>query len=283
MHTRSRTRRTVALAVAAITLAVASGHAPPRAIGADTVEAVSRPSLVLELAMPLPGLLAERLVEPGDAVAAGQPLLRLDDREARSNVAQARLRADSDLEAQAERLNYELALLREERARQAYEKDAASDLEVREASLEAERSRLAWQLFVQRQQESRMRLDVAELELERHTLAAPVAARVEAVEVDPGEMVEAARPVVRLIVLDRLHVDAPFHVSRTLGLRPGDAAWVITEAGEADAVVEGAVVFVSGEADASTDTRIVRIEFDNPARLPAGTIVRAALSPPAPR
>ncbi|MCA9310670.1 MAG: HlyD family efflux transporter periplasmic adaptor subunit [Phycisphaerales bacterium] len=271
-------QRLGAVGAALFTLAAVSGLG--NGMRSTGVEAVTRPSLTLELAFALPGVVAEAMVKPGETVAAGQPLLRLDDREARANLEQARMRADSSLEAEAERLNYELARVRDERARQAYDKGAASDLEVRETSLEAQRSKLAWELFVQRQVEARLRFDVATVEFERHTLRAPVAARVEAVDVDPGEMVEVAQAVVRLIVLETLQLDAPFPVGETLGLHTGDRAWVEVTRGDEVRIVEGKVIFVSGQADAGLDTCAVRIEFPNTAAVPAGTIVRAFLAPP---
>ncbi len=86
-------------------LAMMLGTAPAFAAG-PSFDCVIDPSEVVKLGSPITGVLAEVLVQRGDAVSRGQPVARLESSIEASTVTLNRFRAESTakIDAQEERL-----------------------------------------------------------------------------------------------------------------------------------------------------------------------------------
>jgi multidrug efflux system membrane fusion protein len=261
------------------TLLLALLLAPPAA--AD-VEAIARAKRDLQLSFTVAGQVADVLVEPGDRVEADQPLLRLDDEEIASNLRLLRLRAESTLEMDAAEAEWKMAQADEKRVRSSFAQDAAAEFEVERAELETLRQRLRFELFQQRREEAMLNLRQAEIRQTRYTMRAPMDGVVEEVIIETGEAVDALQPVVRVVVIDPLVVDAPVPTADTLSLAEGDPAWVLFQLPGQTAPIQGRITQVASVADAASETRRVRIEIPNPDALPAGSAVSVFLDPPEP-
>ena len=250
----------------------ASNHAP--------IEAITKPRHDLELAFTVAGRVAARLVEPGQQVHAGDPLLRLDDAEQRANMELLRLRANSDLEVQNAQADFQMAQTAESRIRDAHSRDAAAKFEVERASMETKQAALRLQLFKQRKLEAALTLKQAERSYEKLTLRAPIDATVEQVIVEPGETVEALRPVLRLVVTQTMLVEAPAPTASTLPLQVGDPAWIRWRLPGKPRIAQGRITHIAAVADPASDTRMVRIDAPNRFNLPAGSQVDVWLDEP---
>ena len=250
------------------------------------VDAVSRASEDLALSFTISGRVAEVLVEEGDEVAAGEALVRLDSRLARLDEAIAAAAAGSVAEVDSARAT--LALLETElvRVRDAASREAAATFEVERKALEVQRARARVRIEEERRELARLRLERARAVVADHGLSSPIAGRVERVTVSPGETVEALSPVVRVVRVDPLRVDAAVPVWRTLTLVRGDAAWVrlVSLDGPGEAVgawLRGEVASLASVGDAGSETREVRVVLENDEGLPAGARVVVRFDRPA--
>ena len=256
----------------------ASGDDPARVVGqleSDRVE------LVAEFAEPI----VERLVIEGEAVDAGQVIMRLDDARIRARVAEleanlgqhrARLdeltRGPRQEQIVAEQANVggarqELGYrqIEYERAKQIHERDLASPetldrakvlLDNAESTLAFHEARLAELLAGTtieelRQAESAVaqaeaRLASAVVDLERHEIVAPVDGIVDSILFETGE-----RPTVGLPAVVMLGGEQPFaraYVPENLraSIAPGDSARVFVDGIEQP--FEGRVRWIASEA-----------------------------------
>lgn len=245
------------------------------------IEAVAQARHDLDLGFTLQGKVAEVLVESGDRVVAGQPLVRLDDREGAEQIRLFELRSTSTLEIQAAEAQWKLDENEAKRLEEALSKSGAAPFEVERARLEATRSFLAFELFKQRQEETKIQLLQARLVHDKFELLAPMAGLIEQVVVEPGEMVEEVRPVLRMVVTDPLRIEAPTPMTVASGVKVGQRAWVTFRA--SGRVLEGKVVSIGMVADPGSETRSVVIDAPNPPEVgeAAGSHVVVSFTNPA--
>ncbi len=156
-----------------------------RASIALTLPAEVRPRVETRYAFRVPGKIANRAVELGDAVQAGQVLARLDpqDREPARSAARSQLEA---AQTEARLAGIELERVRELHA-QRYVSRAQLDRQQAAADAAQARVRAARAAHTQ-----------ADNELAFQTLRAEVAGVVTAVEAEAGQVVAAGQPVVRV-------------------------------------------------------------------------------------
>jgi RND family efflux transporter MFP subunit len=268
-----------ALLAASLALAGCSrGAAPPPAASSLTVtlapaerrpidrEIVASGSVAawqeMSLGVELAGIrVANVLVEPGDRVQAGQPLVELDRR---TLEVQAR-QADASLD-QA-RANAELAVSQERRGATLLERNLIStnDLEV----LRAGRARAAAQLAT-----AEAERDAARLRLGFATLRAPDAGIISARQVQPGQIVSSGGELLRLIRRGRLEWRAEVAETDLPGLRSGAAVQLRGPAGE---TVTGLIRAVSPAIDPQTRTALVYADLPQPGALRAGMFAEGRL------
>ena len=265
---------------------VAATDFQPRA----EVSGYLRPGRQARLRFDVVGEVAERRVEPGEKVAAGAVLLRLDEGDYRDAVleAEARLRQEEAGVARDRRL---LDLAR--RNRQLQEEEVARQQRLGNESL-ASRTALdnaRQKLFQLASEEERLkysvetaraRLDLqqanlnrARRNLDRCRLSAPFAGVVNRVEVDVGDGVNANQTVVELI--DTTFLDLYVEVSGEVAaaLEVGQAARVAV----AGQLLDGELVAIQPNPAAETFTHEVRIRLANPGLLP-GLLAQATLALP---
>ncbi len=249
-----------------------------------------RPGRQARLRFEVMGEVAERRVEPGEKVAAGALLLRLDEGDYRDAVleAEARLRQEEAGVARDRRL---LDLAR--RNRQLQEEEVARQQRLGSESL-ASRTALdnaRQKLFQLASEEERLkysvetaqaRLDLqqanlnrARRNLDRCRLTAPFAGVVNRVEVDVGDGVNANQTVAELIDTSFLDLYVEVGGEVAAALRVGQAARVAV----ADRLFDGELVAIQPDPAAETFTHEVRIRLANPGLLP-GQPARATLALP---
>jgi len=243
------------------------------------VEAYTRAERDLHLGFVVSGRVERLLVEEGQTVREGDPLVLLADPEGEAQIRLLELRAASTLEIDAAQADFELAQVREEMIASAAGRGGASAFESREAALESVRARLARDLFAQRRAEAALQLEQARRRHEHFSLRAPADGVVDELAIETGEPVEALDPVMRLVSTRSLLADAQAPTSETLGLRAGDPVGVTFMLGERRVEAVGSVRFVAQVADAASDTRRVVVEIPNDEQLPAGTRVLIRFAP----
>jgi len=142
----------------------------------------------IEVGTNLPGIVSAIHVAAGDSVSPGAALFAIDDRAARADLALA--------EAQVRSAEVALADARDQsdRARRTLERGAVSDSE-------ATRKRFAVSLAETRLAEARARVAMIRTEIERLTVASPIAGRVWRVNLRVGEFAQAGPLAEPLLVL----------------------------------------------------------------------------------
>ncbi len=228
MHNRMLRRLTCLLVPACAALAHAQADAP--SWRPDDLTGIARPSHQVTLTAPLDGVLDEILVSEGDDVTAGQTVARMDDGIQRAAVEVARLRAESTGEMRQAELSLAEAQILVDRYTQAYEKDAASDWEVRRAELQRDQAAARRDGLREQRQQARANLALELARLERHRINVPFDGRVVREAAEPGATLARGDSVLIIIALDPL--EAELHLPAALygQLQSGDK--VTLEAGE---------------------------------------------------
>lgn len=205
--------------------------------------------------------IAAVLVEVGDTVVQGQPLVRLD---ARTLEVQAR-QADAAL-AQA-RANLSLAQAESTRGESLREQRliSASDLDQLKANL----LRAEAQLIT-----AEADRDAARLNLGFATLVAPEPGIISARAVQPGQVVSAGAELLRLIRDARLEWRAELAEKDLTRVTPGI---VVELAGPAGEPVRGRVRAVSPSLDPQTRTGLVYADLPAPGGLRAGMFAQGRI------
>lgn len=265
--------------IVALPLFAQSG-ARPRTADPLAFDAVVRPSEDLELAFSISGRVMEALAEPGDFVQAGSPLLRLDDRDARIRLKLAEIRARSTAALDAAKATLELQRDELETIKRARADDGVNEREVARQQLEVERAEATLLIEQLKREEAELEFEAAAVILEKYTLIAPVSGYVELVISKPGETVEALTPVLRLVAIDPLEIDAAIPADLSMSLRAGSTVWVSLQLPGETVYREASVKSLSQVAEGGTSQRRVRISLPNPDGLPAGILARVRLDKP---
>jgi len=239
----------------------------------DKIEAVTKPSQDMVLSFVRPGQVAEVLVKEGDAVKAGQVLMRQDDKAELANMAQLKAQAEDDLRIRAAEAQLEQKRVDLKKTEGAHKQGAATELEVDHAKLDVTIGELSLELTQFEQKQAKLKYEEMRLQIDRMHLVSPIDGVVERLLVEPGESVEAAAKIAQIVQIDPLWIDvaAPLAIARTLKKGQSNA---VVEFDGADAArrssVNGKIIHIAAVADSASGTLTVRVECPNAARRPAG-------------
>jgi RND family efflux transporter MFP subunit len=237
------------------------------------------------------GRLQERLVEPGQQVAAGAKLLRLDADDYRDLMAEAKAQLQQE-QAAARRDKALLDLAERNSALQGEEvkrqQRLGSDSLSSKAALDAARQKLIQvQGDVERLRYSVNTADArlaalqaaarrAERNWRRTTLTAPFAGMVNRVVPEIGDDVAAKDVVVELLDLSQLEFYCEIDLAAAAQLHLGQTIHVSSQGKTLDA----SVVALQQDPDPQTYTYALRARFDNPGLLSGAPAEAELLLPP---
>jgi len=226
------------------------------------MDCIISPHQTVELASPVPGVLAEILVAETDFVERGAITARLESEVEVASVALAKARAEVESEVAVNNVNYAYDLKRKERIDTLYAKQGVAfdtkDQADREYSLSKYRLQQAKDLVDIRTLE----LARAEAQLEQKTIRAPIAGFVVERYKEPGEYVED-QPVLRIAQLDPLRVETVVPVEYLRQLQVGQSAKVHSET-DAKRALTATVTTIDRMADAASGTIGVQLTLPNP-------------------
>lgn len=220
----------------------------PRVAGAGVVEPSSE---VIDLGTALSGLVTAVLVRPGDYVSRGQPLFRVDDRDVRARLLEADAAISEAGAAIVEARAAEAAAARQLALYRGIADPAAvSRSEIIRAEGEAAVARGRRQLAEARLDAARAARNRASVERSRLTVAAPSSGEILAVDVRPGEFVQAGQQGSNSTPYIQMGETRPLHVR--IDIDEDEATRV--------ALGSAAVVSPRGAADRQVRARFVRAE-----------------------
>ena len=244
-------------------------------------DCVITPSRSVDLGSPVPGQLAEVLVDRSDPVSAGQIVASLDSRLEEANLAIAHFRAETETGLKLRKAAWAIDRRTERRLSSLEVSKAASAQERDRASREAVLSR--WRLRQAEDDLELYRLEKARAvaALDRRKISSPIDGVVVARLHNPGEYVED-QPVLRIVTLDPLHVEAILPMRLFGRIRPGMTAKVVPELNQGDPL-EAEVLLVDPMGDAASGSFGARLALPNPdGDIPAGVKCRLQFEPDTP-
>lgn len=244
------------------------------------VDAITVASYDLRLAFTVDGKVDQVPVKAGDRVKAGALLMSLVDLEGEAMVLQYTLKANSDLGIRSAKEQLRLAKIEVKAIQALFEQNAATPIELDRAIVKAAIAELEVENAQQQFEEAKLMLTQASSRHAKYKMYAPIDGFIDTLVGREGEGVEALKPVLRLVNTDVLYIDAAVSTSLTLGMKPGDKAWITLKIQPDAPAVAGKILYMAQVADSASDTRIVRVEMPNPKGLPAGGAVTVYFTDP---
>jgi RND family efflux transporter MFP subunit len=217
-------------------------------VEARTFAATIRPRIESDLGFRVGGKVAQRLVQNGDRVQKGQPLLTLDTNDLELQVQQA------DAEVRAAKINVLQAEGDERRAIELQAKGWTAAAAVEKARAAAEEAR-------GRQTRAQRSLDLARNSLGYATLAADADGVITATLAEPGQVVAAGQAVARLAHLGEM--EALVALPETFVERAREATGSLTLWSLPGRSYEAKLRELASAADAATRTYAARYAIPN--------------------
>jgi RND family efflux transporter MFP subunit len=266
---RNVTMNPLALTAAAALAATSASaqSAPPAA--ARGLDCMIQPHQIVQIGSPAPGVIDRILVDRGELVKAGQPIVQMQAGVERAQLAVARERAAQEGEMVVAKGSADLAQRELQRARELHEQNFVSQTYLDKQRAEAAVAGGRTEQATERRKLAQREVDLAAAQLAQRSIAAPISGVVVERFLSPGEYVDQ-KPILRLAAIDPLRVDVLVPATAFGQVEPGMAGSVVPELLNTKA--HAAVVkTVDRVIDAATNTFRVRLELPNPGgALPAG-------------
>ncbi len=265
----------LASAILAVTVALTQAQsAAPDTPDLSRVEGIAYPSKQVVLNAPIDGKLTSILFEEGDTVRQGDLLAQMDDTEQRVIVQSARLQTESQAEVNRAKFALDEAVILLERATVTFQKDAASEWEVRRAQLQRDQADADLQIAKDRKILAAANLQLEEARLDRLRVLAPFDGEVIERNAEPGATLTRSDPVLAVASLDPLEAHINLPVSVFDQLQVGNVYQL--DAGDPiNATLPGKLKHVYRIIDTASETVRCVFTIDNPnATLIAGFPVR---------
>ena len=252
---------------AALALALAFG---PAVLRAQPLDCLIQPNQVVQVGSPVSGILEGVDVERGDTVRRGQVLARLESSVERATAQLAQARATQTAELQAAERSRAFARREMARARDLVDENFVSKAAADKAETESQVSEHRLQQAVERRQQAEQELKLAEAQLARRQVRAPIGGIVVDRFMAAGEYVDD-RPILRIAEVHPLRVEVVVPAGAFGQVAQGARALVRPEAGSVREAA-GTVTIVDRVLDPASNTFRVRLSLPNPdARIPAGS------------
>jgi multidrug efflux system membrane fusion protein len=248
----------------------------------DGHKAVTRSSRDSTLAFPYPAEIIEITAHGGQPVKRGDLIIRARDEEYRYQRDLQQLMADSTLDIDKAQATLDQAQVEYDAQLAAKAKGGGNKIDIDRARTTLDIKKVELSIAKLEHTQQALQLKYRQAQLDRNELRAPFDGRVDEVFVDVGEVKRETDKVVRVVSVNPLWIDVqtPTGQTMTLGLKPGDPAWIVLDIPGDRSVVQGKVIEVGAEADAASDRRRIRVEVPNPKEQPAGLTAWVRFQPP---
>lgn len=176
----------------------------------------------IEVAAQADGLINEIYVDEGNTVTGKQQVIKIDSRVAEADVAVAKTELEAATKQAAQTADLEFAKASNEVAiaslgemKNLYAKNAVARVQVRQAELEATKTKLGVDVALVKESQDEMSVLVAnekykaaQVRLELYTMLAPMEGLITERMRDRGEWVRAGEPVFKMVHMNELKVEA---------------------------------------------------------------------------
>lgn len=232
------------------------------------------PDKEVALHAPIEGILKKLNVKEGDHVKQGDVLLVMDDRVQTARVAVAKLKAELTADLQRAKYAAAEAEISLEMVQKAFEKDAASDWEVRQAKLQLDQQNASVDSLNEQLEVAKAMLLYEQAGLDQCSLEAPFDGEVVEVATEEGATLRQEDPVLSLVALSQLRAELRLPVS-AYGLLQVGKQYTLQAGVPVNAPITGTLQFVDPRIDPASQTFRCVFKVDNANhRLPSGVAVR---------
>ena len=262
------------MALWAASAAQGAQELPGRVKLEDTVSVTcfTAPYRDVALASEIGGVVTQVLVEEGDAVRKGQPLVRLNDDVYRAQLAISKAQVEKAKHSvEAAKVEYETRLRDYNRAADLFKKQVVSSEEFDEAKRKMLVSKIGLDNALAQQKQAELTVKRDEVLLKQTVITAPFDGIVYRIVKREGAAVERERDVLmHMASIDPLYVIAYVPIQTVGHIRVGDRAGLVLEH-MPKAPLVCTVAVVDKVADAASGTYRVKLLLRNPRQsLPAG-------------
>jgi RND family efflux transporter MFP subunit len=224
-----------------------------------------------------PGRIAKVHLKEGDPVKVGQLLVQQDDAVEQAQLAQIKAESEDITQIQASEASLAQKKVDLKKLKQAADRGAATELEVEHATLDVKIAELSLEVAKFEHEQAKRKYNEAKIRVENMKLKSPIAGRIEKIDVETGESVNALADVVRLVQIDPLWIDVPVPLAKAKTLKHGQTVKVKFPESEKK-LADGRITYIGAVADAASGTLRVRIETPNKSNRPAGEHIRVFFS-----
>jgi RND family efflux transporter MFP subunit len=259
-------------------LAIAALWAAPAA--AETLECLIEPEVVVDVAMPVEGVVEAIAVDRGDRVRRGDVVAHLEAAMERITVEMAERRAENETAVEAAAVVLENERRKLERAETLHRRGTLADAQHDEARIAVDVAVIRHRNAVHEQEMAEVELARSRAMLERRTVRSPIDGVVLQLSLQPGEYAHEQASVARIARINPLRVEAFAPLEMFGQIAPGDRAGV-RPVEPIGGLHQGTVEVVDSVFDAASGTFGVRIILPNPAEaIPSGLRCSVELAAP---
>jgi RND family efflux transporter MFP subunit len=256
-----------------VLMAAAAPAGDAQVITALSTPASTRPSEEAKLSFIHAGRVGQILVKDGQAVQAGDVLIRLDDTADPQTVEELKAEAENTTKVAAAQAEMEQKQAYLDELQEPYKRGSATKWELKNAELDVTIAQLRLSLANFEHQQSQL---AYQSRVNRMELKSPITGRVERVVIHVGESADPQEKIAYVVNIDPLWVDAPIPLEQARRLKLDQTVEVVfPEEGVPPA--KGKIILVASVADSASQTLNVRVEVPNPTHRPAGEHVQIRL------
>ena len=245
----------------------------------EGIAAITMPSADVTLSFIQPGLIAKVHVHEGDLVQADKVLIRQDDAAEQTQLLLLKEQSEDTTQIDTQEATLAQKRLYLEKLLWAAERGSATELEIEDAKLAVRIAEFSLKAARFDHTQNKRKYREEKIRVDNMRLKSPITGRVEKVEIEVGESIDALADAVRVVQTDPLWIDVHIPVEKGGTLSIDQAANVIFPGNKQDAL-NGKIIFISTVADAASSTLRVRIEIPNESNRPAGEHVSVLFSTP---
>lgn len=226
-----------------------------------TFECLMEPMMVTEMGSPVQGVIQKLLVDRGDFVTAGQPIVQLEAEAEAINLASAKIRSSMQSEISARGADLDLAKQNLHRTRKMHDKRLVPTQKLDEANAQKIVAGAALVQALENLKIALLETKRSEQLLAQKTIRSPIDGVVVAQTAFPGEFVYD-KPLVTLAQLDPLRIEVVLPSHMFGSLKPGDTAVIHPEIAYAEPLL-ATVQVVDQLLDTHSGTFGVRLILPN--------------------
>ncbi len=259
--------------LAASALFLFSGAAPvpaeatPDILQDRPIQGVTVPSKESKPAFGQVGVMTQLLVKEGDQVQIGQNLAQQDDSEEQLQLELDKEAADDAVTE----LNVERSILVQDNSTlQDYRNSGAASVEINEQIQKVTVDKARVDLAVGKEGEARTKVKLTAAHLKKLSLTSKISGVVAQKFLDEGDVSDPQNPVLHIIQIDPIWVEAQVPTAKARKLKIGDPAYVTLTDDNDHHLPGGKVLLVPPMANSANETIMVRIEIPNPEKLQPG-------------